>query len=161
MSETLVLSVGLDPLTLYSREAVLRSAGYIVVSALSIKDAFHLFQNGDFDLIVLCHTVPVRDRDRLIWLIRQSGSRIPVASILGTPGKETVFSDAALDQNPVKLLPGIRRLLADQFKRSIVSPVTSELRYDNKAHRSQMRNLRNHLTAANFRAHAQRRSVSN
>ncbi|MGD0913380.1 MAG: hypothetical protein ABR928_15925 [Terracidiphilus sp.] len=128
---------------------------------MSIKEAFHLFQEGDFDLIALCHTLPATDRERLIWLIRASGSRIPVACILGTQGNETVFSDAALEQTPVKLLPGIRRLLADQFKRALVSPDSSRLRYDNKIHRNPTRNLRNHLTASNFRGHTQRRSVLN
>jgi CheY-like chemotaxis protein len=116
MSGTLILSVGIDPLTLYAREAVLRSAGYIVVSAMSIKEAFHLFLDGDFDLMVLCHTLPVRDRERLTCLIRASGSRIPVACISGTPGEQTAFSDATLEENSVESLAGVRRLLARRFE---------------------------------------------
>ncbi len=116
MSETLILSVGIDPLTLCAREAVLRSAGYIVVSAMSIKEAFHLFLDGDFDLMVLCHTLPVRDRERLTCLIRASGSRIPVACISGTPGEQTAFSDATLEENSVEFLAGVRRLLARRFE---------------------------------------------
>lgn len=116
MSETLILSVGLDPLVLRAREAILRSEGYIVVSASSIKEAFHLFRDGDFDLMILCNTLPVRDRERLTCLIRASGSRIPIASISSTPWERRVFPDATVNENPVELAAGIRRLLAKRFE---------------------------------------------
>jgi CheY-like chemotaxis protein len=121
MSETLVLSVGLDPLVLYSRETILRSAGYIVVSATSIREAFHLFRDGDFDLMILCPTFAVRDRERLTCLIRASGSRIPVAAISGAPGEQALFSDATLEENPTELIAGIRRLLARRFELAAIA----------------------------------------
>lgn len=116
MSETLVLSVGLDPLILDAREEVLKSAGYIVVSAMSIKEAFHLFRDGDFDLMILCHTLPAKDRERLTCLIRASGSRIPVAFISGLSGEQAIFSDFILEEDPVELLAGIGHLLAKRFE---------------------------------------------
>ena len=116
MSETLILSVGLDPLILYAREAILRSEGYIVVSASSIKEAFHQFRDGDFDLMILGKTLPVSDRERLTCLIRASGSRMPIASISSTPWEQSVFPEAVLQENPSELLAGIRRLLAKRFE---------------------------------------------
>ncbi len=116
MSETLILSVGLDPLILRAREAILRSEGYIVVSASSIKEAFLLFRDGDFDLMILCNTLPVMDRERLTCLIRASGSRIPIASISSMPWERRVFPDATVDENPVELAVGIRRMLAKRFE---------------------------------------------
>ena len=116
MSETLVLSVGLDPLILYARETILRSAGFFVVSAMSMKEAFNLFQDGDFDLMILCGTLPVRDRERLTCLIRASGSRIPIASVSGRPGEQAFFSEVSVEPSPVELLAGIKRLLAKQFE---------------------------------------------
>ena len=44
------LAVGLDPSLLRTRSQVLQSAGYIVVSASSVKEAVDYFQAGDFDL---------------------------------------------------------------------------------------------------------------
>ena len=116
MAETVILSVGLDPLNLYAREAVLRSEGYIVVSAMSIKEAYHLFENGDFDLMILGRTLAARDRERLTCLIRASGSRIPIASIASTPWEQSVFSDAILPDDPIELAAGIRELLARRFE---------------------------------------------
>ena len=116
MAETLILSVDLDPMSLNTRETVLRSEGYIVVSAASIKEAFHQFHEGDFDLMILGETIPIKDRERLTCLIRASGSRIPIASISSTPWDKSVFPDASLLENPAEIVAGIRRLLAKRFE---------------------------------------------
>ena len=116
MAETLILSVDLDPMILNAREAVLRSEGYIVVSAASIKEAFHQFHEGDFDLMILGETIPIKDRERLTCLIRASGSRIPIASISSTPWDKYVFPDASLLENPAEIVAGIRRVLAKRFE---------------------------------------------
>ncbi len=105
MSETLVLSVGSDPAVLDTRDLILRSAGYIVVSVMSIKEAIHQFQNSDFDLIILCHTLPPKDSERLTCFIRASGSRIPIVCISGTGfGEQNAFADATLDTDPAAFL---------------------------------------------------------
>src|SRR5579863_1889919 len=116
MAETLILSVDLDPMSLNTRETVLRSEGYIVVSAASIKGAFRQFHEGDFDLMILGETIPIKDRERLTCLIRTSGSRIPIASISSTPWDKSVFPDASLLENPAEIVAGIRRLLAKRFE---------------------------------------------
>jgi CheY-like chemotaxis protein len=116
MAETLILSIDLDPGILFARETVLRSEGYIVVSAISVKEALRQFQDGDFDLMILGNTLPAKDRERLTCLIRASGSRIPIASISSTPREQSVFPEAIIPENPVELLAGIRRLLAKRFE---------------------------------------------
>jgi CheY-like chemotaxis protein len=92
MSEILVLSVGVDPVILDARARFLRSAGFGVVSASSIKEAFQVFQDGNFSLILLCHTLPAQDCECLARLIR--GSDIPVAFIYGSLGKHPAHSGA-------------------------------------------------------------------
>jgi DNA-binding response OmpR family regulator len=78
MSIAVILAVGEDPTVLDTRSAVLRSAGYIVKPASSPKQAVDDFVAGDFDLVVLCHTIPLEDRRRLTQFIRGSGSAIPI-----------------------------------------------------------------------------------
>lgn len=105
MSQTLVLSVGSDPVVLDTRDLILRSAGYIVVSATSIREAVHLFQDGDFDLVILCHSLPKRESERLTRFIRALGSRIPIVSVSGGVFAErNDFVDADLNKDPVSLL---------------------------------------------------------
>ena len=110
MALTVVLSVGLDSELLGSRSLVLQSAGYIVVSAYSIKEAVDRFQEGDFDLVLLCHSIPSKEIDRLICWIRASGSRIPVVSISGSLDQGDAFAGMAVSSDPGTLLQEIRKV---------------------------------------------------
>lgn len=111
MALTLVLSIGLDAELLSTRNLVLRSAGYTVVAALSLKEAIDRFQEGDFDLVLLCHSIPTKEKDRLTSWIRASGSRIPVVSVSASPGQRDPFMDATVESDPNSLLKGMREAL--------------------------------------------------
>jgi CheY-like chemotaxis protein len=114
MPQALVLSVGSDSSVLDTRGLILRSAGYIVVSAMSIQDAVHLFQDRAFDLIILCHTLPIKDCERLTCFIRASDSRIPIVCVSGAvAGEHIALADATLDKDPVEFL----RALEDVFNK--------------------------------------------
>lgn len=113
MSLATILAVGLDSHLLDTRRMILQSAGYIVVTAGSIKEAFHLFLNGDFGLVVLCHSIPERDRDGLACMIRASGSLTPVVGIAKHTGQQDFFANATLEADPCKLLTGIREVLSE------------------------------------------------
>ena len=117
MSQTLVLSVGWDPMILHTRNLLLQSAGYIVVSAMSMKDAVHLFQDGDFDLVILCNSISTRDCERLRCLIRASGSRIPIVCVAeAVPGDHKAFAEAHLDEDPVAFLRTLEDVLSKHAK---------------------------------------------
>lgn len=116
MALTLVLSVGLDPELLGTRNLVLQSAGYTVVAAYSIKEAIHRFQEGDFDLVLLCQSITAIDRERLSCWIRASGSRIPVVSVLGRVLRGDDSSGVTVDSAPAALLAGIKEALAEAAK---------------------------------------------
>jgi CheY-like chemotaxis protein len=125
MSSAMILSVGLNAAFLSSRASFLVSAGYLVISALSVKEAIRLFQVGGFDLIVLCHSIPHKDRERLTCLIRASGSFIPVVSVTESPEKQDAFPDATLgESDPAMFLTGIRKVLGRARK----EPPTQEVR---------------------------------
>jgi CheY-like chemotaxis protein len=111
MPLTLILSVGLDPELLDSRNRILQSSGYTVVSAYSIKEAVDRFQAGDFDLVLLCQSVPAKERDRLTCWIRASGSRIPVVFASGKLRPGDAFSAGTADGDPAALLVRIREAL--------------------------------------------------
>jgi CheY-like chemotaxis protein len=98
-----VLTVGFDQSLLRPRTLVLQCAGYHVESASSLKDAVDRFQSGDFDLVLLCHSVPRKDRYRLTSFLRSSGSRTPIVSFAGTLGECDAFGSATLE---VRAVPG-------------------------------------------------------
>ena len=111
MSLTLLFSVGLDPSSLNDRNLVLESAGYSVVSAFSLKEAVSCFHDGDFDLVLLCQSVPKKERDRLISWIRASGSRIPIITVSGNLSEQDGFATETIENDPISLLTGISEVL--------------------------------------------------
>lgn len=121
MGLAVVLSVGLDSSLLWIRNAVLQSVGYNVVSASSIKETVERFLAGDFDLVILCHSIPSRDRDRLACLIRASGSLVPIVCIAEIEGQSDTFASATLDNQPINYLAGIREVLIQAGRPPAVS----------------------------------------
>jgi len=115
MPQGLVLSVGSDSRVLETRELILRSAGYSVVSALSIKEAAYLFKDSDFDVIVLCHTLSTKDCERLTGTIRASGSRIPIVCVSDSTfdGRKS-FADETVDKSPAAFLRSIEDVLRNR-----------------------------------------------
>jgi len=81
MPLTVVLAVGLDPSLPTAQNAVWKSAGYIVISVGTIKEAIDHFKAGDFDLVLLGNSISLENKERLTFLIRSSGSRTPVVCI--------------------------------------------------------------------------------
>jgi CheY-like chemotaxis protein len=108
---TLILSAGLDPQLLSTRNLALQAAGYIVVSAYSVKEAAYRFREGDFDLVLLCSSIPKDEKDRLIQWIHTSGSHIPVVSVLTESCPGNSRSCLSVDGDPAQLLEDIKQLL--------------------------------------------------
>jgi CheY-like chemotaxis protein len=90
-----------------TRILVLQFAGYIVESASSVKEALDRFQAGDFNLVLLCHSVPIKDRVRLTSSIRATGSLAHVISVARNLGECDAFANATLDDGPNKFLASI------------------------------------------------------
>jgi CheY-like chemotaxis protein len=128
MPLALVLSVGLDSVVLGARSPLLQSEGYIVMSALSVKEAVDIFLTGSFDIVLLDNSLPIKDRDRLTCLIRASGSRIPVVSVAPEYSHADYFADAMLESDPNKLLMGVRRVLLKAAKMSAYDFKTEDKR---------------------------------
>lgn len=119
MALTLVLSVGLDPQLLETRNMVLQSAGYTLVSAHSIQEAVERFPQGDFDLVLLCQSVPAQQKNRLVNWIRASGSRVPVVCVSRNLDPGNAVIGVAVSTEPGSLLQGIREALINAEKSAV------------------------------------------
>lgn len=113
MASVFILAVGQDPMVLNSRCSILRSAGYFVRQAFSIVDSVDLFRNDDFDLLLLCHSIPVLDRDRLISAIRSTGTRIPIYVVASAECDfRAGLADGVLSSRPDDLIKELGAVLA-------------------------------------------------
>jgi DNA-binding response OmpR family regulator len=61
-----ILSVSYDEPLLRTRELLLRGQGYTVSSALGFTDAVEHCKGGNFDLFILGHSIPDKDKRQLI-----------------------------------------------------------------------------------------------
>jgi len=118
MSVTVVLAVGVDPWILMASDPAWKAAGYFVVSAGSVEEAIRHFRAGDFDMVLLGHFIPAEKRERLTFLIRSLGSRVPVASIANDSADCDSFADATLGSDASNLLADIGELMARSAKTS-------------------------------------------
>jgi DNA-binding response OmpR family regulator len=124
MPLTLVLAVGVDSSHLATQRPVWQSAGYIVTSAMSIREAIVQLRDGDFDLVLLFHSIPAESRERLAFLIRSSGMRIPIACVSDASSDHDSFADATIGNEPEILLNGIGELLATRRATRAASAAT-------------------------------------
>jgi len=111
MPHTLILAVGSDPVLLETRSQVLQAAGYTVIPERSLKKAVAIFREGDFDLVLLCHSIPAQDRERLTRLLREHTSRTPIVSVSPSWSALDSFADATIGNDPKELILGLRELL--------------------------------------------------
>jgi DNA-binding response OmpR family regulator len=75
-----ILSISYDTVLLHTRRMLLEEAGFEVVSASSFRQAFDLCRAGDFDLLIIGHSIPPSDKASMIAAARKS-SGAPVLSI--------------------------------------------------------------------------------
>jgi hypothetical protein len=119
-----VLSVGLDSSTLFERNLLLQSAGHSVISSSSLKEAVNRIRTNDLDLILLCHSIPATDRERMTCLIRASGSLVSVVSVAETKGQRDLFPDATFDESDQSsFLSSIHEILASSANKRFARTV--------------------------------------
>lgn len=114
IATTVILNVGYDPTLLETRTLVLRAAGYTVESASSVDDAMQRIRAAHFDLVVLCHSMPEQERQRLIWLIRENSSATPVIFVSARAASADRFADLTVDNSPTGLVSAVEQLLSQK-----------------------------------------------
>lgn len=117
-----VLSVSCDATLLNSREHVLSHSGIVVVSALGISNALRSCENGDFDLLLLCHSIPTKDKSEIIRRFRQSCGGSVLAMHKPCEGPVT-DADHNFDagRNPADLVAAVSRILLTYRRRKVAS----------------------------------------
>jgi DNA-binding response OmpR family regulator len=107
-----ILSISYDESVLHTRAWILESAGCNVTSALGFVQAVTHCQNSAFDLIIMGHSIPGKDRESLLQVVRSHNhSRILLLRRAGqeiSPGTE--HSLDALE-GPEALISAVKSIL--------------------------------------------------
>ncbi len=116
----IALAIGFDPWLFESQRTAWRSAGCFVTATGSIEEAIGHFSHGDFDLVLLDHSIPSATRDNLTSLLRRSGSLIPTYCPVDSSGNVDGFKRAVTD-GPHALAQWIGGLSAIQARKPPVN----------------------------------------
>jgi DNA-binding NtrC family response regulator len=120
MPTTVVLAVCLDSLVPGIQDSAWRSAGYFFIPAISIREAISHLKAGDFDMVLLGQSIPEDDKERLAFLIRATGSKVPVVCIAGSSPHHDSFVDATFGTDQGEMLAGLEGLMASKSRERTV-----------------------------------------
>lgn len=100
---------------LSTRSEVLRRAGFNVVPTASTVQAMKLFLAGDFDLVIICHSVPAEERRSLANLVHSHSSSIPVV-LITVSYEDDLTVDATVQNDPRTLLINLPEILRERSR---------------------------------------------
>src|SRR6476660_7139111 len=109
-----ILSLSYDSMVLSTRQMILESEGYRVTSALGFPDALEAcVYGGDFDLVILGHSIPSKEKSGLITILRNY-CKAPIVSLFGPGDAPVRGADIQVDlaEGPVALVNAVRSVLS-------------------------------------------------
>jgi CheY-like chemotaxis protein len=113
MAGVVALSVGRDPVLLKTRTLVLERSRYKVVARASVGEALDCLQANEFDLILLCHSLSNRERERLTNSVRSRGLNARVVLVTTNAVLDDHRSvDAVIESRPERMLEQLQALLS-------------------------------------------------
>jgi DNA-binding response OmpR family regulator len=108
----LILSVSYEEPLLKTRHALLERHGYAVTSALGFAQALAKCKDGAFDLLILGHSIPGADKEKVIKAFRSKHAS-PILSLWRQ--NEPIMATAeylAFSDNPQELPKGVATIFA-------------------------------------------------
>jgi DNA-binding response OmpR family regulator len=109
-----ILSIGIDQELLPLRNLVLRQVGgYAVQQQSDLSRVLRVFMDGDFDLVILCHSIPANERQRIASAIKAARPSTLVL-VVRADGEATGVADGSVHSldGPEVLLQSVRELLS-------------------------------------------------
>lgn len=106
-----ILNISNDESLLHTRQWVLQHAGFEVISALGFVEAQAKCLEGGFDLMIVGHTMPQKDKAALIKLMK-SGCGVRVLSLRRHGQEPLPEADYSTDRtDPEGLLQAVNHVL--------------------------------------------------
>lgn len=119
-----VFQTGEERLLLETRRRVLEKLCLAVVTAMSAEEALAQVPELQFDLAILCHSLPVDRRRQIAAALRKLNPAAPILLVGRGPGGLAIDEDAAIDAvvdpHPERLTQTLSRLLQLKQRSSAV-----------------------------------------
>lgn len=108
-----ILSVSYEESLLRTRHWILETAGFRVTSALDIAQAANYCQNRVFDLVIIGHSMPIKDKKALLRVV-QDQNRARILSLLksGEAPLRGVHHSIEASEGPEALVAAVEKTLA-------------------------------------------------
>jgi hypothetical protein len=143
-----ILLIGSDPSLLASRQRVIESGGCDVIVAYSEEQAHAVLQHHVFDLLVVSHTVPGGEFERLEQLVAHHH---PETLLLRLPPEMPSSDERYIrDAMPEALLGAVTAILSSRHQPSIE---LNDALLDRRRNREQWLTFVDHLLAEGFVLH--------
>lgn len=107
-----ILSISYDATLLMTRQHLLEQQGYSVTSAEGFTEAMEFCQGGDYDLVVIGHSIPHKDKEAIFKRVQQTCAAPVIALSRGTEPPLKGAVDTVDPMNPVKFLEAVERISA-------------------------------------------------
>jgi len=112
-----LLSIGADPSVLATRSDVLKRAGYLVSTASSEISARQVMKEAGFDLVVVCHSLTLADRRKVIQAAQESARRPKIIAIHREEREAAADASVHSLDGPDRLLEVIAEVLGEGTQR--------------------------------------------
>ncbi len=111
-----ILSVSYNPALLATRAMILNLSGYEVVSAEGFTEAVEHCRTDDYDLLIMGHSIPQKDKQAIIAEARKKRDGVPVLALLraNEPKLSEASQSMEASEGPESLLRCVRNLLPNK-----------------------------------------------
>jgi hemoglobin-like flavoprotein len=122
MSTTRVVAFGYDRMLMELRSRVLRMSGYEVEETFTMAEASESAQSDLIDALVICHTVPIDQKEKLVSAVRKTRKLMPIFCVRAHQYDVIPGDCAAVENSPIAILDSMREAV-----RVYKSPKTSSI----------------------------------
>ena len=113
-----ILSISYDEMLLRTRELMLHGAGHSVISALGFREGIETCEQGDFELFIVGHSIPKKDKQDLIACFRAKNPAALVIALTRAGEPRLAEVDTYINPgDPEELMRAVARTLNPSAER--------------------------------------------
>ncbi len=113
-----LLSITYDRTLLMARHLMLQESGFFVVSAGDFKELKQGLAQSGYDVFILGHSLPSKEKLRVFHLLRDNSASVPILELYNSsPDLDTGFSLSS-HATPEDLLTTVNRIIQEHLAKA-------------------------------------------